>query len=164
MRIQLPNVCLKSAVFVATALLGANLSMAQSVNLTAAPSLLAFDCAIAQASNDRSVATIGRHSAFPTANCIVWANAEGLGVGPAQLDGLHGLTMNLNLKPLANEAAVKPTTFEAAFADMKGRFPTAPAWLVATVEKNRAAIEKACSEDHETPFKVYTITSRDVRG
>ena len=111
-----------------------------------------------------SVATIGRHSAFPTANCIVWANAEGLGVGPAQLDGLHGLTMNLNLKPLANEAAVKPTTFEAAFADMKGRFPTAPAWLVATVEKNRAAIEKACSEDHETPFKVYTITSRDVRG
>jgi hypothetical protein len=125
--------------------------------------------ALAAASTDYdrdliSVATIGRHSAFPTANCMVWANAEGLGVGPAQLDGFHGLTMNINLKPLANEAAVKPTTFETGFADMKARFPTAPAWLVATVEKNRAAIEKACSEDHETPFKVYTITSRDAHG
>ena len=111
-----------------------------------------------------SVATISRHSHFPSANCLVWANAEDLGVGPAQLGGLHGLTMNINLQPLANEAPVKPTTFEAGFAAMKSEFPTAPAWLLKTIQQNRAAIEKACAQDHETPFTVYTITSRDAHG
>ena len=127
--------------------------MAQSAATAAAPSA-DYD------QNLISVATIGRHSSFPTANCIVWANAEGFGVGPAQLGGYHGLTMNINPKPMAAETA-KPTTFEAGLADMKAKFPTAPAWLVATVEKNRAAIEAGCAGDHETPFKVHTITAKD---
>lgn len=109
-----------------------------------------------------SVAT-GLHWSIPTANCIVWANAEGLGVGPAQLGGFHGLSMNINLKPLPQENP-HPTTFESGMAELKSSFPTAPAWLLKTLEKNRAAIEAACVQDHPTPFKVYSITRRDVSG
>lgn len=110
-----------------------------------------------------SVATISRHSPWPSANCIVWANAEGFGVGPAQLAGYHGLTMNINPKPLASESG-KPTSFESGFAMMKAQFPTAPAWLLKTVEKHRAAIVEACEQDHETPFKIYSISKDDARG
>jgi len=111
-----------------------------------------------------SVITMGRHAAFPTANCLVWANAEDLGVGPKELNGYHGVTMNINLQPLPNELAKQPTPFSAGLAELKARYPTAPAWLVKTVEKNRPVIEAACAQDHETPFKVYTITSRDRQG
>jgi hypothetical protein len=107
-----------------------------------------------------TVVTLGRHGPFATANCMVWANAEGLGVGPAELGGLHGVTMNINPQPLASEN-LKPTLFDAGFAEMKGRFPTAPAWLLSVVEKNKAGIVAACLEDHPIPFKVHTITARD---
>lgn len=107
-----------------------------------------------------SVVTLGRHGPFPTANCLIWANAEDFGVGPAQLGGMHGLTMNINLQPLPSEGA-KPTSFAAGFAEMKARFPTAPAWILAAIEKNRPAIEAACAQDHPTPFKVYAISRRE---
>jgi hypothetical protein len=109
-----------------------------------------------------SVVTLSRHASLPTANCLVWANAEDLGVGPAQLDGMHGVSMNINPQPLPSEA-VKPTPFAEGLADIKTRFPKAPAWLLATIEKNRTAIEAACAQDHPIPFKVYTITQRDKR-
>jgi hypothetical protein len=111
-----------------------------------------------------SVVTLGRHSDFPTANCYVWVNAEGLGVGPAQLDGFHGVSLNINLNPLPNESAKQPTSFAAGIAAMKAKYPTTPAWMIKTVEKNQAAIEAACAQDHPTPFKVYGITGRDKQG
>ena len=73
-----------------------------------------------------SVVTLVRHAAYPSATCLVWANAEGLGVGPAQLDGYHGLSFNINPQPLPNEAAKLPTTFAQGLADLKARFPKAP--------------------------------------
>lgn len=107
-----------------------------------------------------SVATPGRHApSAQTADCVVWANAEGLGVGPAQLGGLHGLAMHINEKPLPGEAG--PTSFASGLARLKAEQPTAPAWLLATLEKNRAAIEAACAEDHPDPVKVYAITAKD---
>lgn len=102
----------------------------------------------------------GLHEPVPTGNCVVWANAEGFGVGPDQLGGLHGLTMNINVKPLPKDS-LQPTSFESGMAALRSSFPTAPAWLVKTLEKNRAAVEAACAQDHETPFKVYSITGRD---
>ena len=136
---------------------------------SAAPAFAAKPRAKAAAASDYdrdliSVVTLGRHSDFPTANCYVWVNAEGQGVGPAQLDGFHGVNLNINLHPLANESAKQPTTFEMGLAALKAKYPTAPAWLVKTVEKNRPAIEAACSQDHPTPFKVYGITARDKQG
>ena len=107
-----------------------------------------------------SVATPGRHApSAKTADCLVWANAEGLGVGPAQLGGLHGVEMHINVKPLPGEAG--PTSFEAGFARLKAEHPTTPAWLLAAIQKNRAAIETACAEDHPDPMKVYSITAKD---
>lgn len=108
-----------------------------------------------------SVSTYGRHATFPTATCVVWANAEGLGVGPAQLSGYHGLSLNVNVQPLPGESA---TTFAQALAQAKATYPTAPAWLVKTVEKHQAAIEAACRQDHEEPFKIYTIGKKDMAG
>ena len=102
----------------------------------------------------------GRQARPPTGNCIVWTNAEGLGVGPAQLGGMHGVSMNINVKPAPGDS-VPPTSFDAGVADLKARFPTAPAWIVDTLQKHRAAIEAACGEDHETPFKVHAITAAD---
>jgi hypothetical protein len=110
-----------------------------------------------------TVATPGRHGPSPTANCIVWANAEDLGVGPAELGGYHGVMMNIDLQPLANEGA-QPTSFAAGFTELKSAFPKTPPWLLNTIEKNRSGIEAACAQDHEAPFKVYTITQRDRGG
>jgi hypothetical protein len=111
-----------------------------------------------------SVVTLGRRSDFPTANCYVWVNAEGLGVGPAQLGGFHGVSLNINLHPLPNESAKQPTTFATGMAELKAKYPTTPAWLLKTVEKQQAAIEAACAQDHPTPFKVYGVTARDKQG
>lgn len=108
-----------------------------------------------------SVTAAGRHEHFPTATCTVWANAEGLGVGRTELGGYHGLTMSLNTQPLPGESA---TTFAAAMADLKAKFPTAPAWLVKTIEKNKAAIEGACLQEHLTPYQVHAITKQDRDG
>lgn len=110
-----------------------------------------------------TVATPGRHAVFQTATCLVWANAEGLGMGPAELDGMHGVSMLINPHPLAGETGV-PTSFAAGLAEMKARFPEAPAWIWTTIEKNRDAIEAACGQDHEAPLKVHTITARDRQG
>jgi hypothetical protein len=108
-----------------------------------------------------SVATPGRHAApAPTNDCVVWANAEGLGVGPAELGGLHGVVMHLNEAPLAGESA---TTFAAGLADVKAAYPTAPAWLVGALEKNRTAIQNGCAADHPEPFVVKKLTAADKR-
>ncbi len=102
----------------------------------------------------------GRQHAPPTGNCIVWANAEGLGVGPAQLNGMHGVSMNINVKPAPNDS-VPPTSFESGVSALKAAYPTAPAWILDALQKHRAAIEAACGADHATPFKVYAITAAD---
>jgi hypothetical protein len=109
-----------------------------------------------------SVVTPGRASAFaPTGDCIVWVNAEGLGVGPAQLGGLHGVTLHINLKPLPGEAA---SGFPDAMASLKASYPNAPPWLLATIQKQRPAIEAGCAQDHPEPLKVHSITAADRGG
>ena len=109
-----------------------------------------------------SVAT-EQYEANPTGNCIVWANAEGLNVGPAQLGGYHGISMNIDLKPLGKDAA-QPATVAMGLAAVRRQYPTAPDWLVKTIEKNQPAIEKACVEDHDTPVTIYKITKADEHG
>jgi hypothetical protein len=108
-----------------------------------------------------SVVTSSRHMPVPTARCLVWADAEDLGVGPTQLGGMHGLTMYIEPKPLPSESA-QPTTFAAGLATMKAQYPQAPAWLVKTLQKNQSKIEAACEKDHDMPFKVYGITKKDT--
>jgi hypothetical protein len=108
-----------------------------------------------------SVATPGRQaSPAPSNDCVVWVNAEGLGVGPAQLGGLHGLVMHLNEAPLPSDS---PTTFAAGLAAVKATYPTAPAWMVGVLEANKAAIQKACAADHPEPFVVRKLTAADKR-
>lgn len=111
-----------------------------------------------------TVVTLARHTAYPSATCMVWANAEGLGVGPAQLNGYHGVTFNINLTPMPNEAAKVPTTFAMGMTAMKAQFPTTPAWMVSALEKHRPQIEAACAKDQPTPFKVYNLTKKDQAG
>jgi hypothetical protein len=111
-----------------------------------------------------TVVTLARHSAYPSATCMVWANAEGLGVGPAQLNGFHGLTFNINVTPMPNEASKVPTTFAQGIAAMKAQYPSAPAWMVSALEKHRTQIEAACAKDQPTPFKVYPLTKKDQAG
>lgn len=100
-----------------------------------------------------------QHASVPTGTCVVWANAEGLGVGPAQLGAYHGVSMNIDLRPLAKDGP--PTPFSAGVAAMRRQFPTVPDWMVKALEKNRAAIEKACVEDHETPVTIARLTAAD---
>ena len=134
-----------------------------------APLLLAASAAFAadkEADYGRdliSVVTTQRHDALASANCVVWANAEGLGVGPADLEGLHGLAMAINPKPLPSETGVPATTVAAALPSLKSQFPKAPPWLFATVEKNAAAIEAACVQGHDEPFTIHKITAADRR-
>jgi len=109
-----------------------------------------------------TVATPGRHALVPTATCLVWANAEGFGMGPAVLDGLHGVSLQINLHPLPTDG--QPTTFAAGLADAKARFPKAPAWIWTTIEKTREAIETACGQDHDAPAKVHAIGAKDRQG
>ncbi|MBS0335089.1 MAG: hypothetical protein JSS35_20165 [Proteobacteria bacterium] len=99
---------------------------------------------------------------FPTGECIVWANAEGLGVGRQQLDGYHGVTLDLDLKPVGHDGD-RPTSFADALAGARKRFPDAPAWMFKTLEDNRPAIEAACAEDHDTPFVVHKVTAADKK-
>lgn len=109
-----------------------------------------------------TVATSGRHGLSPTANCVVWANAEDLGLGPAELGGLHGVNMNINPHPLASEST-PPTSFASGLAELKSRVPTTPQWLLKTLEKHAARIEAACLQDHPTPFEIHRITRADQR-
>lgn len=111
-----------------------------------------------------SVVTTQRHDAVASANCVVWANAEGLGVGPADLGGLHGLAMAINPKPLASETGVEPSTVATALPGLKREYPKAPPWLFAALEKNAAAIEAACVQGHEEPFTIRRLTAADKRA
>ena len=109
-----------------------------------------------------TVATPGRHAQVPTATCLVWANAEGLGMGPADLDGLHGVTLQINLHPLPTDG--QPTSFAAGLAEAKARYPKAPAWIWTAIEKSRAAVEAGCAEDHEQPLKIRALSAKDRQG
>ena len=107
-----------------------------------------------------SVSTEGRsRAADPTATCLVWANAEGFGVGPAQLGGLHGVTLTILVRPLTGET---PKTLTQGLVEAKVAYPTAPEWLLRTLAANQAAIETACGEDHPEPFTVHRIDRGDV--
>ena len=108
-----------------------------------------------------SVSAANRHAQFPSASCIVWADAEGLGVGPSQLNGYQGLSMTINTHPLPSESV---TTFAAGIAELKARSPKAPAWLIRTIEKSQSAIEAECLQEHLTPYKIRAITKRDRDG
>ncbi|CAN5218286.1 hypothetical protein BH09PSE2_BH09PSE2_07080 [soil metagenome] len=104
-----------------------------------------------------------RQAIPPTANCVVWANAEGLGVGPAELNGFHGVGFNINPKPLAAETNQRPTTFAEGLADMKTQFPTTPAWMTAAIVKNQAKIEAACESEQTTPYLIQKLTKADKK-
>lgn len=134
---------------------------AASFSLAAAPAFAQHDSASQYERDVISVVTLGRQSPFPTASCLVWANAEGLGVGQAQLHGYHGVSMHINLHPMAAESSQHPTTFADGLAELKGQFPEVPAWIVATLEKNRSKIEAGCAEDHAEPFVVHKMTRAD---
>lgn len=110
-----------------------------------------------------SVAVAGRHGSPATGNCLVWASAEGLGVGPNELGGYHGVNMNINLAPLPNENP-KGTSFELGIKSLAAEYPTTPAWLLNTIQKNHTAIEAACRVDRLEPFVVYSITEKDKRN
>jgi hypothetical protein len=131
--------------------------------LAAAPAFAQHDAASQYGRDVISVVTLGRHSAFPTASCLVWANAEGLGVGPAQLHGYHGVSMQINLHPMAAESNQHPTTFADGLTELKSEFPDVPAWIVATLEKNRGKIEAGCAEDHAEPYVIHKMTRADQR-
>ena len=141
-------------------IIGMSVALAMGAAANAAPARKAAGEAEASYGRDLiSVATPGRNaSPAPTNDCLVWANAEGLGVGPAQLDGLHGVVMHLNEAPLASEGT---TTFAAGLASAKAATPGAPAWLFGAIEKNRAAIVSACAADHPEPFVVRKLTAAD---
>lgn len=108
-----------------------------------------------------SVSAANRHAQFPSASCIVWADAEGLGVGPSQLNGYHGLSMTINTHPLRSESV---TTFAAGIAELKAQSPKAPAWVIRTIEKSQSAIEAECLQEHLSPYKIRAITKRDRDG
>lgn len=100
-----------------------------------------------------------RHASFPSATCTIWANAEGLGVGPQQLDGLHGVAFAINEHPLPSEGA--GTSFDAGLAWARKEQSKAPAWMFDAIAKHRAAIEAACAKDSETPIVISKLTARD---
>jgi hypothetical protein len=131
--------------------------------LAAAPAFAQHDAASPYDRDVISVVTLGRHSTFPTASCLVWANAEGLGVGPAQLHGYHGVSMQINIHPMSAETNQHPTTFANGLSALKSEFPDAPAWIVAALEKNRDKIEAGCAEDHTEPYIIHKITRADQR-
>lgn len=103
-----------------------------------------------------TVASADRHNIyFAGGDCVVWENAEGLGV---KFGDLHGLSMDFNPHPIPGEQVVR---FETAMALLHRAYPDTPAWMFATLEKNRTAIEAACATDHPIPVRIYTLTERD---
>lgn len=111
-----------------------------------------------------SVTANGRHGTPASATCVVWANAEGLGVGPEQLNGLHGISFNINPKPLPGEIDSKATTTADGLKAVRAQTPPPPAWLTAAIEKNAAKIDAACSEEHAEPMTIAKLTARDKKG
>lgn len=69
--------------------------------------------------------------------------------------------MTINTRPLSSESV---TTFAAGIAELKAQFPTAPAWLIRTIEKGQAAIEAECLQEHLSPYTIRAITKRDRDG
>ena len=53
--------------------------------------------------------------------------------------------------------------FEAGLAAAKAAAPGAPAWLLGALEKNKAAIQKACAADHPDPLVIRKLTAADKR-
>ena len=126
------------------------------------PSIRTDTSAFDYAQDQIVVSTEGRSRLQnPTATCLVWANAEGFGVGPAQLGGLHGVTLTLVVHPLAGET---PRTFAQALSAAKVSYPGAPDWLMRTLAANQPGIEAACGEDHAEPYAVHRITRADTRS
>ena len=148
------------AAVAALATLAAGAAFAQGKR---APRAAAAD-APAYARDVISVASNGRHGAPASATCVVWANAEGLGVGPEQLSGLHGLSFNINPKPLAGEVDAKPSTTADGLKSIRAQTPPPPAWLTAAIEKNAAKIDAACGEEHTDPTVIVKLTKKDKAG
>lgn len=136
---------------------------ATSLSLAAAPALAQHEALSEYARDVISVATLSRHSAVPTASCLVWANAEGLGVGPAQLHGYHGVSMQINPHPMATESNQHPTTFSDGMTELKSQSPDVPTWIITTLEKNRLKIETGCAGDHAEPYVIHKMTRADQR-
>lgn len=107
--------------------------------------------------NAVTVATPGRDDTPPSTLCVVWADAEGLGVGPAQLNDLHGLSLTLNLAPTGG------TTLEQALAAAKATYPSVPDWLLVAVRSRAGDIAKACAATHAEPVLVTKLTASDRR-
>ena len=107
--------------------------------------------------NAVTVATPGRDDTPPSTVCVVWADAEGLGVGPAQLNDLHGLSLTLNLAPTGG------TTLEQALVAGKANYPGAPDWLFAAVRGRAGDIAKACAATHAEPMLITKLTASDRR-
>ena len=111
-----------------------------------------------------SVTSNGRSGTPASATCVVWANAEGLGVGPDQLNGLHGISFNINPKPLPGEVDSKASTTADGLKAVRAQTPPPPAWLTGALEKNAGRIDAACSEEHVDPMVVVKLTARDKAG
>ena len=107
--------------------------------------------------NAVTVATPGRDGTPPSTVCVVWADAEGLGVGPAQLNDLHGLSLTLNLAPTGG------TTLEQALTAAKATYPNIPDWLFGAVRRRAGDIAKACAATHAEPVLVTRLTPSDRR-
>ena len=107
--------------------------------------------------NAVTVATPGRDDTPPSTLCVVWADAEGLGVGPAQLNDLHGLSLTLNLAPTGG------TTLEQALASAKATYPKVPDWLLAAVRGRAGGIAKACAATHAEPALIGKLTASERR-
>lgn len=101
-----------------------------------------------------TVATPGRDATPPSTLCIVWADAESLGVGPAQLGGLHGLSLTLDL------SGPSGTTLDQALAAAKTAFPSAPEWLLSAVRAQGGPIARACGGAHADPVLITKLTSK----
>ena len=142
----------------------AGVSILASGSAVAAPRKAAARAPAADYATDVITAVSNTRNAIPpSANCTIWANAEGLGVGPAQLNGFHGVSFNINLKPLASETNQRPSTFAEGLADLKTSFPTAPAWLVAAITADQAKIEAACAQEQVTPVVIRKLKKADVK-
>lgn len=102
-----------------------------------------------------TVATPERDAYVPNRLCVVWADAEGLGVGPAQLGGLHGLSLTID------PSTPNGTTLEQALTAAKTAYPGAPDWFLGTVRGRAAVIAQACGGAHAEPVVIARLTARD---
>ena len=111
-----------------------------------------------------SVTSNGRHGTPASATCVVWANAEGLGVGPDQLNGFHGVSFNINPKPLPGEVDSKASTTTDGLKAVRAQTPPPPAWMTAAIEKNAGKIDAACSQEQVEPLVITKLTAKDKAG